>query len=216
MGAILPDILLIIFGVFTMAVFLSSSFVRMSREETFVVADTCAEADGALDRARGRLYHQFVAIAYSDGMEALQDWYTDYARRCGATVSDKGRVTMDTIPEDKRDAFVKARNSFSVAKNTLTKAAALTDKIIPIVDDGGSVLLDGNGMPRSRNDILGLIAKASAADDAQSSQLSKALASLANAVRQASKLDDADLATFLSMAREQMEALANADADDAE
>jgi hypothetical protein len=200
----------------TSFVFLSSSFVRMSREETFVVADTCAEADGALDRARGRLYHQFVAIACTDGMEALQGWYTDYARRCGATVSDKGRVTMDTIPEEKRDAFVKARNSFSVAKNTLTKAASLTDKIIPIVDDGGSVFLDGNGMPRSRNDILGLIAKASAADDAQSSQLSKALASLANAVRQASKLDDADLATFLSMAREQMEALATADADDAE
>lgn len=195
---------------------LSTSFVRMSREETFIVADTCAEADGALDRARGRLYHQFVAIACTDGMEALQTWYTDYAARCGATVSDKGRVTMDTIPEDKRDAFVKARNSFQVAKNTLTKAAAITDKILEIVDDGGTVFLDANGMPRSRNDILGLIAKATAADDAQSSQLSKALASLANAMRQASKLDDADMATFLSMARDSMTALENQDADDAE
>jgi hypothetical protein len=203
------------------AVSLNAAFVVLTRAETYIIADTCAEADGALGRARGKLYHQFVAGVYAGGMEWLDGWYKDYAIRAGATVSESGRVSTATIPADKLESFKAARNSFNVAKSTLSKAYENADAIAAIIDDGGSVFLDGNGFPRSRNDILALVAKATKAeapeaDDAdavEAAQLPKALSSLATAIKQASRCDDSDIAEFIRMAREQLSLLARGDID---
>lgn len=204
------------------AIALNPAFVVLSQVETFAIADACAEARMAVDGVDGKLYHQFVAKAYTGGIEALSQWYTDYAVRCGATVSDKGRVSTASIPADKRDAFLKARNSFNVAKSTLAKAYENAEDIIAIIDDGGSVFLDGNGFPRSRGDIMALIKKATAkpeseseeaAEAAESAQLPKALSSLATAIKQASRCSDDDIAEFVRMAREQLALLSRGEFD---
>jgi len=181
------------------AIRLSLGFVKLGRAETFALADACGQARTALEGGESALCGQFIGMSYeafAAGVsveETLADWHRDYARTKGGTVSDKGRVSTADMSEGDKAAYIKVRNSFNVAKSAIVKAVNLTDKILPLIEDGGSVLLDANGMPRSKGDLLEFIKAASASTK---TELEKAVARLMAAYAAAGKLSDDDRAIF--------------------
>lgn len=186
------------------AIRLSAGFVTLDRAETFALADACGAGRAAVDAGESALCGQFIAMGYTaaeSGMsveDTLADWHRDYARSKGASVSDKGRVSTTDMPEDAKAAYVKVRNSFNVAKSAIVKAVELTDKIVPLIEDGGSVLLDANGMPRSKGELLAFI---KAASSKPKSELEKAVSRLMAAYAAAAKLTDAERDIFDDTAR---------------
>ena len=204
---------------------LSDAFRRMTTAESFALADACGQASEALDNGQSALCGQFIASAYvavaaSGGVEGVEatlgHWHMAYAASKGATVSDKGRISTDGMTEAGKASYIKVRNSFNVAKSAIVKAVRLTDKILPLITDGGSVLLDGNGMPRSKGALLAFIADAS---KVTKTDLEKAVSRAMAAFAAARKLNDTDRAIF----DDTIQALVagtlsagDADADDAE
>ena len=199
-----------------MAVFLSEAFTVLTRAATFTLADACGEARAAVDGGESALCGQFIAIAYrafasGDSVEeTLADWHRDYARSKGASVSDKGRIDTKGMSEETKAAYVRVRNSFNVAKSAICKAVSLTDKILPNITDGGSVLLNGNGFPRSKGELIAM-AKAT---ESVKSNLEKAVSRLMAAYAAAGKLSDEERAIFEDTAKALAEGRLTAGAED--
>lgn len=196
---------------------LNSSFKTLDAVQFNTLWQTAGDTREALDRVDGDLYGQMVARAYhaaaadpSDPLNAVEKCLTElrisYAHHVGAEVSHTKSGAV-RITGDKFTA--KARNSFDSAKSVLLGALKMADAIGASLTDGGTVYLRGDGMPRGKTEMQGLIkrAKSGAAgdnDDAtETAPLQRALARAADAFKIASGLDESDRRTFLDMLKAQ-------------
>jgi len=80
-----------------------------------------------------------------------------------------------------------------------------------MITDGGSVLLDGNGVPRSKGTLLQFIAEAS---KSEKSELEKAVSRLMAAYAAAGKLTDEERAIFDDTAKALAEGRLTAGSED--